>query len=96
MDKINETIAWLMLVMFGCWLTKTEVAHTADKSEPEAAPAIGPASSLETVAARPDTVDADSLQERSIISVGLSEMLNKRRARRNMGRRKEDQQTTAK
>lgn len=84
-----------MLAAFGCWFTKNESRATVDQSGTEAAPAAGPALSATMPPAITLTENPydERFHEGTVISTGLSEMLKRRKIRRNMRRRKEDQQS---
>lgn len=93
MDKINELLTWLMLVIFGCWFSANKAIPAGDQSAPEAAPAAGPAipEATGTLSERTENPRNTASCESSIIAAGLSEMMGRRRVRRNLRRRKEDQ-----
>lgn len=95
MDKINEILTWLVLVAFGSWFTKNKVIPVGDQSGTEAAPAVGPALHATTTPAitLTEKLYDDRFHEGTVISAGLSEMLNRSKVRRNMHRRKEDQRS---
>lgn len=84
MDKINELVTWLMLVV-GCWVMKAEAKGEVGRNEPELAHAAGSATPESPVQKA-----SEYSHQHYIMSAGLSELLNKRRMKRNMGRRKED------
>lgn len=89
MDKINELMAWFLLT-FSYWAVKSEKSTAGEKSEPEAAPAAG---SVMPEVFRPtdrEHLHNERLRENYIMSVGLADVLNRNKVRRNMFRRKED------
>jgi len=92
MDKVNEILTWLMLVVFGYWFTTDKPVPAVDQSVPEVAPAAGTAIHDTTgpMMERPKKPYDTASCEGSIITVGLSEMLKRQRVRRNLRRRKED------
>jgi len=88
MEKVNELVTWLMLVI-SCWFIKSEY-KAGDKGEPEKAPAAGPAVTEIILPVSNVTLYSERSREGSIISAGLSEMLSRQKSRKNMGRRRED------
>ena len=93
MDKINETLTWLMLAIFGYWFTTNKTMPAGDQSTPEVAPAAGPDTPEATgmISERTEKPCDMAFGEGSLITFNLSEMMGQRKARRNLRRRKEDQ-----
>lgn len=93
MERIQEILTWLMLAMFGCWFAANKIMPVGDQSGTEVAPAAGPAipaTTTPTITLTEKPYD-DKFHASSVSAAGLSEMLNRRKIRRNMLRRKEDQ-----
>jgi len=90
MDKINEILAWLTLVL-SWWLYKHE--YIGDyKTEPEKVTAAVNKILNEPRPLTHDQFQSERLHSESIISFGLSDLM-KKKSRLNKGRRVEDRQT---
>jgi len=96
MDRLYEIFTWIMFAAFGCWFAKTESRAIGDQSAPEAAPAAGP-TIPEATGALSDRIETSRTMascEGSIIALGLSDMLKRQKVRRNLRRRRGEDQTS--
>lgn len=90
---MKETVSWIIWTIFGYWFATKKIVPVFDQSVTETAPAAGPAltETLTPAVTPPEKSYDDRFHEGAIISEGLSELLNRRKVRRSMRRRKEDQ-----